>query len=156
MALLPPNPTHLVVRWVHVLSMATLFGGAVLCWASLRRTDGLASSAAARDLAASYEWLFWAGAGLLVLTGVGNLGALSPTIPGPGTRWGATFSVKLLGVVGLFLGSVVRSLGVVRLQVAGSTGRPIDDVADRLRLAYAGTAGYLLVVVLLAEVLAHG
>lgn len=153
MALLPPGPTHLLVRLVHVLAMATLFGGALLCWWLLRHDDPDATDVGpALGVAATYERLFWAGAGLAVLTGVGNLGALAPAIPGPGTAWGAAFSVKLLGVVFLLVGSLVRTLGVVG--VAG--GEPGPAVVERLRVGYAATAALLLCVVVLAEVMAHG
>ena len=155
MALLPPHLTHLAVRWVHLLGMAALFGGAVLAWGMLRRDALRETPAAALHVAAAYEWLFWAGAGLLVLTGVGNLGAIAPAIPGPGTPWGTTFSVKIVGVLGLLLGSLVRTLGVVGLiERAPLRLAPVEF--DRLRVGYAATALYLLGVVLLAEVLAHG
>ena len=168
LALLPPHATHLAVRWLHLLGMATLLGGAVLAWALFRLDDrpdaagvgGVAAldagtSAVALRVATAYEWLFWAGAGLLVLTGVGNLGAMAPAIPDPTTPWGAAFSVKLVGVFGLLLGSLVRTLGVVALSEQSTDGLS-SAVLDRLRLGYGATAGYLLVVVLLAEVLAHG
>ena len=159
MALLPPHPVHLAVRWVHVLGMATLFGGAVLAWMALHSDGTPAARGETRApplrIAAAYEWLFWAGTGLLVLTGVGNLGAMAPVIPAPGSGWGRTFSVKLLVVIGLLIGSMVRTLGVVGL-VAGAPSRLTTAAFDRLRFAYVATAVYLLLVVLLAEVLAHG
>lgn len=159
MALLPPSLTHLVVRWAHVLGMAALFGGAVLVWLVLRADGATVRSHEARTsglrVAAAYEWLFWAGAGLLVLTGVGNLGAMAPAIPGPSTSWGTTFSVKLLGVVGLLLGSLVRTLGVVGV-LAREGVRLRPGALAGLRAGYGATAVYLLLVVLLAEVLAHG
>ena len=160
MALLPPHLVHLAVRWVHVLGMATLLGGAVLLWGRLHAASAPANTVASEAtaaplrLAATYEWLFLAGAGLLVLTGVGNLGAMAPAIPGPATGWGRTFSVKLVVVVGLLVGSMVRTLGVVELCARAS--RPGVPSFDRLRFAYAATAVYLLLVVALAEVLAHG
>lgn len=155
LALLPPGPTHVAIRWAHLLGMAALFGGAVLCWGLLRRDAIHETPAATLSVSAAYEWLFWAGAGLLVLTGVGNLGAMAPAIPGPSTPWGTTFSIKLLGVLGLLLGSLVRTLGVVGL-VVGSPTRLAPVAFARLRVGYAATAVYLLGVVLLAEVLAHG
>ena len=156
MALLPPGPTHLAVRLAHVLAMATLFGGALLCWWLLRRAGSLeVDSSSSLDVAATYEWLFWAGGGLAGLTGVGNLGALAPAVPGPSTAWGTAFSVKLVGVLVLFLGSLVRTLGVV-----GLAGRdrsvPTETAHARLRSAYAATALLLLTIVTLAEVMAHG
>lgn len=155
MALLSPHLTHLVVRWIHLLGMAALFGGAVLAWGMFRHATLRETPLAGLRVAATYEWLFWAGAGLLVLTGVGNLGAIAPAIPGPGTSWGTTFSVKIVGVLGLLLGSLVRTLGVVGLLSRAPT-RLAPAESDRLRFGYAATALYLLAVVLLAEVLAHG
>lgn len=156
MALLPPSLTHLVVRWIHVLGMATLFGGAVLCWGLLRRDDAPETNAASSlRLAATYEGLFWAGAGLVVLTGVGNLGAVAPAIPAPGTSWGTSFSVKLLGVVVLLVGSLARTVGVLEL-LAGARAAGDGEGLDRLRTSYAATALLLLGIVALAEVLAHG
>lgn len=155
LALLPPHLTHLAVRWVHLLGMGALFGGAVLCWGMLRDDSLLETPPAALRVSAAYEWLFWAGAGLLVLTGVGNLGDMAPAIPGPATPWGTTFSVKLVGVIGLLLGSLVRTAGVAGLLWRAPT-RLAPTELDRLRTGYAATALYLLGVVLLAEVLAHG
>lgn len=138
----------LAIRGVHLLAMALLFGGSVLTWAVFR-TGGDARLRAAE----TYEWLFWAGAGLLVVTGVGNLGALAPAVPDLDTAWGLTFGLKLVAVVGLLVGSSVRTLAVVRWTDAA----PVPSAVERwFRLAYAATAGYLLVVVSLAEVLAHG
>lgn len=155
MALLPPYPTHLAVRWLHLLGMAALVGGAVLVWAALRYGADHDPPTASARLAATYEWLFWAGAGLLVLTGVGNLGAMAPAVPGPGTTWGTAFSIKLVGVFGLLVGSVVRTLGVVGLLVS-PPGRSGPGTSERLRVGYAATTIYLFLVVLVAEVLAHG
>lgn len=149
MALLPPGPTHLAVRWLHVLAMATLVGGALLCWGLLRRQDS-----DELPVLRAYEWLFWAGAGLAVLTGVGNLGVIGPAVPHPRTAWGMAFSVKLVGVLGLLLGSAVRTLGVLHL--ADASGDLSPAILDRLRTSYAATALWLLGILALAEVLAHG
>lgn len=138
----------LVVRWAHVLGMAVLVGGAVLTWALFRRDEP-------RGAAATYEALFWAGAGLLVATGVGNLGTLAPAIPGPGTPWGLALALKLVAIVGLLVGSAVRTLAVVRWLAADAASLDAT-AARRLAGSYAATAGYLLLVVALAEVLAHG
>lgn len=148
------DPLHLLVRWLHVLGVAVLLGGSVLAWGTLRRAgeyDDDAPAGHARRVAAAYEWLFWAGAGVVVLAGVGNLGALAPGVPGPATGWGWTLAVKLLAVLGLLALSLVRTLAVVRARATGATLRP-----GRLRAAYAATTGYLLVLLALGEVLAHG
>jgi uncharacterized membrane protein len=140
-----PLALHLVVRLVHVLGMAALVGGSAATWYALR-TD-LPHSL---RLATRFEWLFWASLGLMVVTGVGNLGTLGP--PAPETRWGTILTVKLLVVLAVGLGSAVRSLAVGRLRARGA------DAAARgvLRRLYAATAWSLVLVVGLAEVLAHG
>ena len=155
MALLQPLLSHLLVRWVHVLGMAALFGGAVLVWGVLRLDEASEDPPAGLRVAATYEWLFWAGLGLLVLTGVGNLGSMAPAIPGPETRWGAAFATKLLGVFGLLIGSLIRTLGVVGVR-SRRASRLSPRVFLRLRAGYAATAVLLLSIVALAEVLAHG
>lgn len=145
MFLLLAVASHLFVRWIHVASMAVLLGGAAVIWGHLRLADDGAVAAAE-----SYEWLFWAATGLVVLTGVGNLGAMAPAVPGPATDWGVTFALKLAAVGGLLAGSLVRTMAVARWRAGGG------PTADRLRGAYVATTVYLLVLVALAEVLAHG
>jgi hypothetical protein len=152
-------PTHAVVRWLHLVAMAVLVGGAAMVWGSLRvgvgemegdgegKKDGDRSGLA---VAATYEWLFWGALGVIVLTGVGNLGALAPFVPGPSTGWGTVFAVKLAAVGGLLVGSLVRTLGVLRWRTPGPTD------GDRLRRTYVATTLYLVALVGLAEVLAHG
>lgn len=133
---------HLAIRTAHVLAMALLVGGAAGLWAAARRTpDDL------HALATGYEWLFWAALGVLVLTGVGNLGALGA--PGPATRWGQVLLAKLALVTAFVLGSAVRSLAVARTDRA----TPLAAWGER---AYGLTTVTLLALVVLAEVLAHG
>lgn len=153
-----PHPTPLLVRWIHVLGMAVLLGGAALVWTVLRRESSHAtpeSVTATLGLAAAYEWLFWGGTGFLVLSGVGNLGTLAPAIPAPTTAWGASFATKLLGVVVLLVGSVVRTFGVIRL-LGREPPHLTAATVGRLRGSYAATTVLLLVIVGVAEVLAHG
>jgi len=136
---------HLAIRTLHVLGMALVLGGAVGVWAAVR---GPVSDL--RALAMTYEWVFWAALGVLVLTGVGNLGALGA--PGPETRWGAVFLVKLTLVIVLVAGSAVRTLALVRADQAVPDG----VLAAWSRRAYGLTTVTLLGIVVLAEVLAHG
>lgn len=140
----------LPIRTLHILAMAALVGGTTVLWNSYR-TGAIASIAPARQ----FEWLFWGGVGVLVFTGVGNLGALGP--PGPGTDWGRTLLAKLAIVVGLVGGSVVRTLLLVRASDREDT---LDDLPPALRRtlsrAYGATVAVLLIIVVLAEVLAHG
>jgi putative copper export protein len=134
---------HLLVRLAHVLGMAVLLGGAAFTWYTLR-TD-----AHALRFATGYEWAFWVAIGVMLATGVGNLGALGA--PGPETDWGRVLTMKLALVFVLVLGSFPRTLAVLRLRRDGS-----ETGTTALRRTYAATTALLLVVVALAEVLAHG
>ncbi|MFU1780071.1 CopD family protein [Haloarcula japonica] len=140
----------LPIRTLHVLAMAALVGGTTMLWYSYRN-GAIATLAPARQ----FEWLFWAGVGVLVFTGIGNLGALGP--PGPGTDWGQTLLAKLAVVVGLIGGSVIRTLLLVR---ASDRENRFDNLSPALRRtlsrAYGATAAVMLGIVVLAEVLAHG
>ncbi|GGK53959.1 hypothetical protein GCM10009067_03100 [Haloarcula sebkhae] len=142
--------TSLAIRTLHVLAMAALVGGTTVLWYSYR-SGAIATLAPARQ----FEWLFWGEVGVLVFTGVGNLGALGP--PGPGTGWGRTLLVKLAVVVGFLGGSVVRTLLLVR---ASDRENTFDDLSPALRRTlsrvYGATAAVMLGIVVLAEVLAHG
>ncbi|GCF14294.1 hypothetical protein Harman_22290 [Haloarcula mannanilytica] len=140
----------LPIRTLHVLAMAVLVGGTTVLWYSYR-SGAIASLAPAKQ----FEWLFWGGVGVLVFTGVGNLGALGP--PGPGTDWGQTLLVKLLIVVALVGGSVVRTLLLVQASDREGTSVDLSPALRRtLSRAYGATAAVLLGIVILAEVLAHG
>ena len=136
---------HLAVRLVHVLGMAALVGGSAATWYALR-----IDLPRSLRLATRFEWLFWASLGLMVVTGVGNLGTLGP--PAPATRWGTVLTVKLVVVLAVGLGSAVRSLAVGRLRGRGT------DAATRasLRRLYAATAWSLVLHGALAEVRANG
>jgi putative copper export protein len=140
----------LPIRTLHVLAMAVLVGGTTVLWYSYR-TDVIASLVPARQ----FEWLFWGGVGVLVFTGVGNLGALGP--PGPETDWGRTLLVKLAIVIALVVGSVVRTLLLVQATDREATSGDLPPPLQRtLSRAYGVTAAVLLGIVVLAEVLAHG
>jgi putative copper export protein len=138
-------PLSLAVRTLHVLTMAVLVGGTLAVWYGYR-TEAVTDPSLARR----YEWSFWAALGVLVVTGVGNLGAVGA--PGPATAWGRTFLVKLVLVLAVVVGSAVRTLAVVHVtdDPAGAVQSP---VVGRL---YGATTVALVAVVVLAEVLAHG
>jgi putative copper export protein len=148
----------LAVRLLHVLAMALAVGGAVAVWWLARRSvvgESAVETDAAVEIAGVYEAGFWAAAGLLVMTGVGNLGSLAPAVPPAETYWGTVFAVKLLLVVGLLAFSLVRTLAVVRcrkMEFATATSAPTRT----LRVGYGATAVSLALLVALAEVLAHG
>jgi uncharacterized membrane protein len=160
-----PALTSVVIRWLHVVAAALVLGGAGLAWWTVRsatRTDDPGHTAAALSLSRAYEWAFWAAVGVLVATGVGNLGVLAPTIPEPGTDWGTTLSLKLVAVFTLLVGSVVRTVlaagSLSEYTVRLASGQPRIDPRRlaALRSAYAITTIWLLALVGLAEVLAHG
>lgn len=139
------------VRVIHLFAMALALGGAVLTWEFCRRSA--ISDATALSAAAGYERIFWAAAGLLVATGVGNLGGLAPAIPTADTEWGAAFTVKLSAVVALLALSQVRTLVVHRYRRADAMPARNRRV---LRASYAFTAVWIAALVVLGEVMAHG
>jgi uncharacterized membrane protein len=141
--------TTLGVRWLHVLAATVAVGGGVLTWLRLRVGPSDGDGDDAVRLARAYEWLFWAAVGTLVMTGVGNLGALAPTLPG-GT-WRTTLDAKLALVVVVLVGSAVRTRLLVRADRA--TG---EAPIRLLRRAYGATALGLVALLTLAEVLTHG
>lgn len=126
--------------------MATILGGAVLlAWLAARGPRSTIVEVAVR-----YEQLFWAALGVIVMTGVGNLGAFGLALPAPSTNWGATFVLKITAVVLLVALSLPRSLVVARL--AGGA----HASAKTIRWLYGGTAGMLGAIAALAVWLAHG
>jgi uncharacterized membrane protein len=135
------------VRTLHVLAAAVVLGGSLLVAVVVRGASTPADRRGARRVAVGYERLFWGAFGLLAATGVGNLGALAPAIPGG--SWGAALAAKLLVVLAVLAGSLVRTLAVVRC-------RERDASVTALAPAYALTALALGTAVVLAEVLAHG
>lgn len=149
MLAIDPHALHLLVRWAHVAAMATALGGALLVAAVVfSRRDQRGALA----VALAYERLFWAAAGILVMTGVGNLGAFGRALPEPATEWGTALVVKLLAVGALLAVSLPRSLAVLRLERRSAEGAAI---ADPLRWIYGTTVGLLALIVFIAEVLAH-
>jgi uncharacterized membrane protein len=150
--------TSLAVRWLHVLAATVAVGGSVLTWALLRvesDDDGdgdsgpAIGSESALAVARGYEWLFWAAVGTLAMTGVGNLGAFAPTLPGG--RWRTTLDAKLALLVVVLVGSAVR------IRLLSRVRREPSAVTTRvLRRVYGATAVGLVVLLTLAEVLAHG
>lgn len=125
--------------------MSVAFGGAFLiAWLSWRTRDHVI------ETALRYEQAFWAAAGVLVMTGIGNLGALGVSLLEPGTAWGTTFIAKLWLVAALIAVSLPRSLVVVLLATQAQP-QTVD-----LRPVYTVTTAMFAVIVALAMVLAHG
>ena len=149
MPVLDPHALTLVVRWSHVAAMATALGGALLVAAVvLTRRDERGSLA----VAVAYERLFWASTGVLVMTGVGNLGAFGRALPEPATEWGTAFAVKLVAVAALLAVSLPRTVAVLRLERRSLEGAAVRGA---LRGVYGTTVGLLAAIVFVAEVLAH-
>lgn len=149
---------RLLVRLTHLGAMAAILGGALLVIA-LSRTDPdddqRDTAGAVLRAAESYEWLFWAAAGLLVATGVGNLGAFGEGLPDPASGWGRRLTVKLLAVLSLLLLSTVRTALVIRLTTEPRLALSASGVT-LLRRSYAATTLLLLLIVTLGVSLAHG
>jgi putative copper export protein len=131
--------------------MALALGGATLTWWLFRRPS--VEKPISLDVAAAYERGFWAATGVLVMTGVGNLGSFAPAVPTVDTYWGTVFAVKLLAVIAILALSLVRTLAVHRCRRAETTSA---DAIAVLRIGYGATALAFVAVVALGEVLAHG
>ena len=108
-----PHVVHVAIRWLHVAAMATAFGGAVTVLA-LSIRPGIDTVRAVLGVAIRYEWLFWAAAGVLAMTGIGNLAAFGAGLLGPSTNWGTTLLLKLGSVLTLVVLSLPRTLAVAR------------------------------------------
>jgi uncharacterized membrane protein len=156
--LLDQHALSFVIRFVHVAAMAIVLGGAALIWSWLTvagRPQSSATPSLLLDLAVSYEWLAWLAIGLLVMTGVGNLGAFGAALPSPQSGWGERLTIKLLLVVLLLVGSLLRTLLVALLAAEERPGRSATDLA-LLRSAYGATSVLATGVLVSALALAHG
>lgn len=145
-----------LIRWLHVASMAGLVGGAILIIAlSLHvPAHGVERDGPLLSVAQTYEWLFWLAIGLLVMTGVGNLGAFGSAVPAPETDWGGKLVFKLAAVGALALLSIVRTLLVVVLSM--TTLRATRNQHTILRWAYTSTVLLAAAILAVAVSLAHG
>ncbi len=142
-----------VVRWLHVTSVAFLFGGALLLFilflVSKRRS---ADRQTLVDMMQAYEWASWGAIGLVVMTGVGNLGHFGEALPEPDSEWGRKLTLKL-ALVGVFLAfSTVRSMAVTLLQMDPESRRAVPA---GLQGMYAATAVFVAAIVGVAVALAH-
>jgi putative copper export protein len=149
---LDPHVLHVAIRWLHVAAMATAFGGAITVLALATR-PGVDSAAAVLGVAVRYEWLFWAAAGVLAMTGIGNLASFGAALLGPATNWGTTLLLKLGSVLALVVLSLPRTLAVARIS-ASSDATTASIVT--VRNLYGATAGAFAVILALAVWLAHG
>jgi putative copper export protein len=147
---LDPNVVHVAIRWLHVAAMATAFGGAISVLVLATR-PGPDSARAVVAVAIRYEWTFWAAAGVLAMTGIGNLAAFGPALLGPATDWGATLLLKLGSVLALVVLSLPRTLAVARVNAAAGA-----TAVSTLRNVYAVTTAGFAAILALAVWLAHG
>ena len=147
---LDPHALHVAIRWLHVAAMATAFGGAISVLALATR-PGVVSSSAIVAVAVRYEWMFWAAAGVLAMTGIGNLAAFGIGLLSPSTSWGTTLLLKLGSVLALVFVSLPRTLAVARFNAS-----PGVSAITRLRNLYAITTGAFALILGLAVWLAHG
>jgi putative copper export protein len=148
---LDPHVLHVAIRWLHVAAMATAFGGAITVLA-LSTRPGVDSASAVIAVAVRYEWLFWAAAGVLAMTGIGNLAAFGAALLGPATDWGMTLVLKLGSVLALVLLSLPRTLAVARM----SAGPITPSVVIAVRNLYGATTGAFAAILAMAIWLAHG
>ena len=149
---LDPHVLHVAIRWLHVAAMATAFGGAITVLA-LSTRPSVESAGAVVGAAIRYEWLFWAAAGVLAMTGIGNLAAFGAALLGPATDWGSTLLLKLGSVLALVVLSLPRTLAVSR--ISATTGALASGSIKTLRNLYAATAAAFAVILALAVWLAH-
>lgn len=149
---LDPHALHLAIRWLHVAAMATAFGGAVTVLA-LSARPGVDPANAVVSVAVRYEWLFWAAAGVLAMTGIGNLAAFGAALLGPKTDWGETLLLKLWSVLALVVFSLPRTLAVARMSASAAVG---PGMVSAVRNLYGATTAAFAVILALAVWLAHG
>ena len=98
--------------------------------------------------------MYWLAAGVLAMTGIGNLAAFGSGLPVSRTDWGMTFVLKLGFVIVLIVLSLPRTLAIARLR---QRSRPLTAVLQgRFRAMYGGTSAAFAVALGLAVWLAHG
>src|SRR5262249_5413343 len=141
------------IRTLHVASAAWIFGGALLIWlftiTGRNRTEGYPS---VLGLMRTYEWGFWIAVGVLVLTGIGNLGHFGDALPPPESPWGHKLVIKLSLVLFLLALSALR---VASLAVAETQAAMNSRALGRLGGLYGATVASLAGVLGLAVSLAH-
>lgn len=109
-------------------------GGAALAWALAASGD---RARLLVPVATRFEAGHWAAAGLAVLTGVGNVGAIG-AVPIARSPWGARLAAKLALAIVLLAFGACRTALVARL--AATPGAPLPRRAARtLRAACAAT-----------------
>lgn len=136
---------QLVVRTLHLVGVTLLTGGAATLWLAFRVDGGISSR-----LLAWFEATFWGAVAIVVFTGLGNLVAFG--VPIVESSRGTALALKLGLLLVIVVGSVVRTLAVVRL-----TGNGVVEAQGRwFRWLYATTGWCLVAIVVLAGVLVRG
>ncbi|MFN8559718.1 MAG: hypothetical protein U0531_21025 [Dehalococcoidia bacterium] len=146
---------HVAVRLVHVGAAAVVFGGLALVTLLLlqrRRADDATPLLGVVEL---FERVAWLALGVIVMTGVGNAGAIGRALPGPSSVWGGRFAVKLAAVLLLLLLSLVRSAAVTHAAARAPVALAAEAVNPLLRL-YGLSVTLTGVILGLAVFLAHG
>ena len=145
----------LLIRWIHVASVANLLGGAFLLLILAWREIGGATRETSRSilvLARTYEAVFWVTLGLIVATGIGNLGAFGTALPGTQSAWGVKFIIKMSVVTLLILFSIARSFFIVSLDAHTTDFKSPFQFAQ---FCYGITAALMIAILFLAVSLAH-
>ncbi len=143
------------VRWIHVISMSLLLGGALLFVAVIYDSAQSSPKEWLTGMARRYEWIFWFAIGTQIITGIGNIGSFGAGVPPPYSAWGAKLMIKLIVITFFVILSLVRTLVTVRVD-ACAPALQTNRVSNFLRDAYGLSAAVLVSIVLLAEALAHG
>jgi len=146
-----------VVRLVHVGSASLLFGGALLIFILLKlskRKPGDPGWPVVQEVMRLYEWAAWVSLGLIVATGIGNLGHYGDALPSPRTEWGRELTVKLALVLVFFAVSAFRTLAVL-IAASESIAAAPSRALNTLRNLYGATAAVIAGIVALAISLAH-
>jgi cbb3-type cytochrome oxidase subunit 1 len=142
------------VRYIHIVSVTFLLGGsALLCAWSVSLRQGHGTSAVVQA-ASTFEWMFWSIAGVLVLTGVSNLGLKGDGLMPPNTTWGTALTIKLTVALILLAFSLTRSEVVIRSRQAPLAAA--DRVGRVLGWLYGLTVVGLLTALWIGLGLAHG
>ncbi len=148
-----PSTLSITYRLLHLLGMGVFVGGAVgVAMAALGAT---AARTRLLDLALRYERLFWPVLAIQVLTGVGNIGVLGHSAPGPATAWGGWLALKFIAIGVVVVASLVRTFAVAWLVAEPDRVLAATGLSWFGRLYWA-SAALLAAVVFLAVRLAHG
>jgi len=146
-----------LVRWLHVTSVAFLFGGALLIFILLHFASANRDASARRllfDLMRAFEWGSWASLGVVIATGVGNLAYFGASLPEPRSEWGRELTLKLGLVLAFLVFSAVRTLAVT-----AAANQPEDSLSRRserrLGTLYGITAASVGAIAGVAVALAH-